>query len=120
MFDWGNGMFRGPRSTRNEQEFADHIRAHAEAAGLGSEQFCPKKGDVLVWHSALGHAGSPVADSELTRKSYVTHYSVSSTFKTHYRDPMHAPEVQKINGAVVYADPSNPTEENCLKRGERF
>ncbi len=36
--------------------------------------FCPKRGDVLLWHGNLPHEGTAVNSPALTRKSYVTHY----------------------------------------------
>ena len=120
MYDWGNGMFRNEQSTGTDELFAKHIRDQAEQLGLDSVTYSPKKGDVLIWHSALAHAGSPVVNPDLTRKSYVTHYSVTSTYDRHYRDPTQVPVIQDVHGAAVYVDPVNAAEENSLRRGERF
>lgn len=54
--------------------YLDRLHQRAKEAGLHLERFLPKKGDVLIWASALVHGGSPVTSSELTRKSLVTHY----------------------------------------------
>jgi len=120
LFDWGNGLFRRSGSTATEQQFADHIERHCDEAGLQRQTFCPKKGDVFVWHAALAHGGSPVLDRTLTRKSHVTHYSMAKTFRRHYRDVTKKPVVERINGALVYHDPTNPSNENRLRRGERL
>jgi hypothetical protein len=42
--------------------------------GLKPSVFLPKKGDVLVWHGNLIHAGSPRRDLSLSRKAVVLHY----------------------------------------------
>ncbi len=120
MFDWGNGIYRRSGSTATDQQFAAHIEGHCEAAGLEPRTFCPKKGDVFVWHAALAHGGSPVGDTSLTRKSHVTHYSMPRTFRRHYRDPSKKPVVERVNGGLVYHDPTDPANENRLQRGERL
>lgn len=44
-------------------------------SGLPVRQFLAKRGEVLVWHSALMHGGAPPQTPERTRKSLVIHYS---------------------------------------------
>lgn len=119
MFDWGNGILRQSGSTATDAQFAEHIDRHCRDAGLARQTFCPKKGDVFVWHAALAHGGSPVLDPSLTRKSYVTHYSVPQTYTRHYRDKTRKPVVEQINGGLVYHDPTNPTDENRLRNADR-
>lgn len=120
LFDWGNGLFRRSGSTATDQQFAAHIEGHCTAAGLAAQPFCPKKGDAFLWHAALAHGGSPVADRTLTRKSHVTHYSQPRTFRRHYRDPAQKPRVERVGKGLVYHDPTDPQNENRLRRGERF
>ncbi len=117
LFDWGNGLHRRAGSTGTDQEFAAHIERHARDAGLDALTFCPKKGDVFVWHAALAHGGSPVLDASLTRKAHVTHYSIPKSFRRHYRDPSRKPVVERMHGALVYHDPTDPANENRLRRG---
>jgi len=118
MFDWGNGLFRRSGSTASDQQFAEHIERHRAEAGLARRTFCPKKGDVFVWHAALAHGGSPVTDASLTRRAHVTHYSQSRTFRRHYRKGKR--RVERLNGALVYHDPTDLENENRLRRGARF
>ncbi len=49
----------------------------AEIAKRGAtvEEFIPKGGDVLVWHSNLIHRGSQPRNPKLLRKSLICHYS---------------------------------------------
>jgi ectoine hydroxylase-related dioxygenase (phytanoyl-CoA dioxygenase family) len=42
--------------------------------GLKQSVFLPKKGDVLLWHGNLIHAGSPRKDLSLSRRAIVLHY----------------------------------------------
>ena len=42
--------------------------------GLTEENFCPKKGDVLIWHAQLYHGGGAVKNRSLSRRSMVNHF----------------------------------------------
>ena len=42
--------------------------------GLQSEGFCPKKGDVFIWHAQLYHGGGKINNRALSRKSMVNHF----------------------------------------------
>jgi hypothetical protein len=44
-------------------------------SGLPTHHFLARRGEVLVWHSALMHGGAPPSSPERTRKSLVVHYS---------------------------------------------
>lgn len=44
-------------------------------SGLPTHHFLAKRGEVLIWHSALMHGGAPPSAPERTRKSLVVHYS---------------------------------------------
>jgi ectoine hydroxylase-related dioxygenase (phytanoyl-CoA dioxygenase family) len=113
-FDWGNGLFLTPESSKHEGHFAEFLEAKCAEAGLQREVFYPKKGDVFFWHAALAHGGSHVVNPALTRKSYVTHYSSKTAYPADRRAPHKAPVVFKINGGEVFQDPGFPEEENRL------
>jgi len=119
-YDWGDGMFRTPNSTGSDQAFADHIHARAKEAGLQATTFAPRKGDVFVWHAALAHGGSAVHNRKLTRKSHVSHYSTARTLTYDFREPKLPAQAIRINGAVVYRHPTDPSQEDVLRAGERF
>jgi Phytanoyl-CoA dioxygenase (PhyH) len=55
---------------------------HLRRSGLPEHHFLAKRGDVLVWHSALMHGGAPPAAPERRRKSLVIHYSALRTQPT--------------------------------------
>ncbi|MFN7959744.1 MAG: phytanoyl-CoA dioxygenase family protein [Thermoanaerobaculia bacterium] len=54
---------------------ADFDRKAFEQAGLQVEPFTPRRGEVLIWHHSLLHGGSLAEAPELTRKSFVIHFS---------------------------------------------
>ena len=75
-FEAGQYMFDGRRMGGDQAVAA--MRYHDEESarrGLAPKLFEAKRGDVLIWHSALLHGGGPVSDEKLTRKSFVVHYS---------------------------------------------
>lgn len=50
-------------------------------AGLAPQLFAARRGEVLVWHGALRHGGSPVRDPRRTRRSFVVHFSTARTYR---------------------------------------
>ena len=53
-----------------------------------NKKFIAKKGDVLLWHALLFHGGSKINTPELTRKSFVIHYTVDGVDQTpHIKGP---------------------------------
>jgi phytanoyl-CoA hydroxylase len=87
FFDWGNGsVLLEPDSVRTPMEFAHHLWARMKQVGIDPVVYCPKKGDVLIWHGNLVHQGIPIQEPGLTRRSYISHYTCLDgyppTFKT--------------------------------------
>ena len=116
-FDWGDGIFRTPQSDRSDAEFAAHLHEQGALNHNEVETFCPKKGDVLLWHGALSHGGSPIREPELTRKSYVTHYSQASTHFWEYRDRGALAERRELNGHYYHVSPLDPDNEDIFRNG---
>jgi ectoine hydroxylase-related dioxygenase (phytanoyl-CoA dioxygenase family) len=56
--------------------------AELERSKLPVKQFTARRGEVLIWHSALTHGGSPTLDPQRTRKSFVVHFSTLSAHPT--------------------------------------
>jgi phytanoyl-CoA hydroxylase len=76
FFDWGNGsVLSEPDSVRSSMEFAHHLWARMKQLRIDPEIYCPKKGDLLIWHGNLAHEGTAIREPGLTRRSYVTHYT---------------------------------------------
>jgi Phytanoyl-CoA dioxygenase (PhyH) len=65
------------------QRYEPAIQKLIEEKGLAREAFLPRKGDVLLWHANLIHAGSPRRDIRLSRKSAVLHYFASGAVCYH-------------------------------------
>lgn len=60
-----------------DEEMAAATQATEEelkVRNLQSETFVGNAGDVFIWHAQLYHGGSPVIDSDSTRRTLVTHY----------------------------------------------
>jgi ectoine hydroxylase-related dioxygenase (phytanoyl-CoA dioxygenase family) len=53
-----------------------------ERSGLPVRQFLARRGEVLLWHSALTHGGAPATRPERTRKSFVVHFSTLADHPT--------------------------------------
>lgn len=77
FYDWGAGAitYDEKTATHTPADFARYLWNRMEEANLKRVEFCPKRGDVLIWHGNLPHEGTQVIDPSLTRKSYVTHYT---------------------------------------------
>jgi hypothetical protein len=67
---------------------------------------------MLFWHAGLVHGGSQAVHPEMTRKSYVTHYSTKSAYPRDRRALEAEPNHIEINNGFLYLDPLNPEEEN--------
>jgi phytanoyl-CoA hydroxylase len=76
-------------------------RAQLDEAGLSVEHFCARRGEVLIWHSALSHGGSPPSVPERTRKSFVVHFSALSSHPTRYSAVSEV--VDGVGGETVFS-----------------
>jgi hypothetical protein len=56
------------------ERYEDYIHALMEKRGIEPVEFHAKKGDALLWSSAIVHGGRPIRDEGRTRWSQVTHY----------------------------------------------
>lgn len=79
-----------------------HMKSECERMGLKARIFEAKKGDVLLWHSALVHGGSRVLDKQRTRKSLVSHYSDIKAYPEDWRNKGKPPRQVEMNGGVYY------------------
>ncbi len=120
-FNFGNGIFfNSLNSTKTPLEYAKYLNDTCQKLGLDKRVLLIKKGDVLIWHSALVHGGSLINDPNQTRKSYVCHYSTVEGLPYHRSHPDEAPIKREINGGVLYEDPRFPDQEDIMKRGESY
>jgi hypothetical protein len=58
--------------------FLAKLLSESKKQGLTEKTFLARKGDGLIWHADLAHGGSPVLDSNATRKSLVGHFCPTS------------------------------------------
>lgn len=82
FYDFGKGLICLSEEHGNDvmrvEEFSDWLLDRIVAGGLEERVFLPKEGDVLIWHAALVHAGTPIKDATRTRYSLVGHYTSSA------------------------------------------
>lgn len=102
-FDFGGGRitydYKHPEVL---PAFSDYLQEQCLAHTLPRELFVAKKGDVLLWHGAVVHGGSPVVDARQSRKSFVAHYSSRRAYPRERRHPLVPPRVTQLNGASFY------------------
>lgn len=60
------------------REFREQYLRIMKEKNHKTQELIINKGDLLIWHGNLLHGGAKVKDSQRTRKSLVTHYSVAS------------------------------------------
>jgi hypothetical protein len=68
------GEFRRRGYAAYFEEYEPAIQRLIADNGLQPAVFLPKRGDVLLWHANLIHAGSPRRDLSLSRRAVVLHY----------------------------------------------
>lgn len=114
-FNFGNGILSNERSTRDPLEFAEYLDTNCKAQGYSKETLLIKRGDALIWHSALAHGGGLITNPDSTRKSYVCHYSTQKALPFHRFKPQESPVVQNYHGVDIYKHPEFGDQENILK-----
>ncbi len=117
-FNFGNGIFFNGQSTHDPNDFARFIEANCAAHGQQRKTLLIKKGDVLLWHAALAHGGDAINNPELTRKSFVCHYSSQNAYRHHRQKPDEEPVRHTYNGGDVFAHPFLKDHEDIFKGGE--
>lgn len=111
-YDFGGGNLLAHGDGPHIRKFESFLAHECEKLGLERVVFCPNKGDILIWHSALVHGGSPRNNLDLTRKSIVSHYSTSSAYPRDRRYVNRPPVVKELNGGVYYALDDSEHEES--------
>jgi phytanoyl-CoA hydroxylase len=118
-FDFGNTgiLFQKGRSLFKPEDFEEYLEATNKKNNINKEILLIKKGDILIWHGALAHGGSPIKDPQRTRKSFVCHYSTTGAYPKHRYESSVKSVESHLNGVTFYADPNNLAEEDILKAG---
>ncbi len=95
-YNSGNGIFT--LGSDSNKRYEDKIAEVIARSGIKPRQFLANAGDVLIWHSNLIHAGSPITGRdenghERTRKSMVCHYFAEDVIC--YHEMSHRPALIK-------------------------
>lgn len=108
FFDWGGGsILYEADSERTPMQFADYLATQMRLNHIEPKVFCPRKGDVLIWHGNLAHEGTPIRDPSRSRKSYVTHYTSLAAYPAEHMKPaaLERKLYQAANGAYCFDFP---------------
>lgn len=118
-FNFGNGiLFRHGESIFGPKLFGKYLDWRCQRDGLKKETLLIKKGDVLIWHSALAHGGHRITNSLATRKSFVCHYTTTKAYPAHKFKRDEAPTITDYNDIAIYANPTIREEEDILTTGK--
>jgi ectoine hydroxylase-related dioxygenase (phytanoyl-CoA dioxygenase family) len=125
FFDWGSGYINNfDRFNSKEQvsSYAKFLELKVKDMNFKPLYFLPKKGDLLIWHGALIHGGSPIKNRNLTRKSFVGHFT---SLDSHYALTPHfkgggfvldAPAVSDIRAFSTEQSGAAPRSYGLLKQ----
>lgn len=58
----------------SNDDYVNYLDENIRALGLEEKHFTARKGDCLLWHANVVHAGSPVTRTGSTRYSFATHF----------------------------------------------
>jgi phytanoyl-CoA hydroxylase len=61
--------------------YTEHLNRIVSGNGLEPRIFLPRRGDLLIWHGALIHGGTAMLNPELTRRSFICHYTSMASHK---------------------------------------
>lgn len=100
VFDDGSVLAEGNGS--HVRAFEHYLGNACREEGLERLIFTPRKGDLLIWHSALVHGGMPRNEPALTRKSIVSHYTTQAAYPYDRRRPDEPPLAITRNGGIYY------------------
>ncbi|HEX7252701.1 MAG TPA: phytanoyl-CoA dioxygenase family protein [Thermoanaerobaculia bacterium] len=97
-----------------------YLDAECRERGLEKVVQQMRKGDVVLWHAALVHGGTPVLDRARTRKSFVSHYSTRTAYARDQRNPADPnPRSRELNGGIYYLWTREGHRENLYPLVER-
>jgi phytanoyl-CoA hydroxylase len=119
-FNFGRtGILKKDISLFNPDQFSQYLDKTCKEHGIEKKVLLIKKGDILIWHGGLAHGGSRINNPEITRKSFVCHYStVEAQPKHRYEFEKEHSEASYYNGVTIYKDPTNPTGEDVVTGGK--
>jgi hypothetical protein len=80
-FDTDSVVLDGKVSDAKRAEYREWNWDRVRELGQLPQRFTCKRGDVFIWHGGLQHGGDKIANPELTRKSFVVHYSTEANYR---------------------------------------
>lgn len=101
VFDDGSVLAEGDGA--HVRAFEQYLETTCRERGLERLVFTPRKGDLLIWHSALVHGGMPRNDPALTRRSMVSHYTTQAAYPRDQRNLNRTPRAIERNGGIYCA-----------------
>ncbi|MCX5957324.1 MAG: phytanoyl-CoA dioxygenase family protein [Cyanobacteria bacterium] len=83
FYDWGQGSILASRDADSSvfASYTKHLEEIVRSRELQPSIFLPKRGDLLIWHGALIHGGTPMQNPGLTRRSFICHYTSMASHK---------------------------------------
>lgn len=83
FYDWNQGGILASRNTdpQTAAGYGHYLSALINQQGWTPSIYLPRRGDLLIWHGALIHGGTAMADPSRTRRSYVCHYTAAANHK---------------------------------------
>ena len=86
----------------NQIQFSEYLDKACKELGIEKKILLIKKGDILIWHGGLAHGGSIINNLEMTRKSFVCHYSTLEAQPKHrYEEHKDSSETSYYNGVAI-------------------
>jgi len=120
-FNWGNGsIVQDATSNKTPDDFVAYLAEHIARNNFKKKIFLPQRGDVLIWHGHLLHEDTAVKKPDLTRRSYVTHYTSLAAYPEAFKMP--AVTAMQLHGGYVFDHPwvANQRLELPSSREARF
>ncbi len=111
-FEFTPGTIEAGSDRTKRLEFQRRLREQMQERGLEARAFTCRRGDVFLWHAGLVHGGQPVANRQLTRKSYVTHYSTAANYHSRRAS-------MKVRDGDGWRSVSRSTDEVLRRPGSR-
>jgi phytanoyl-CoA hydroxylase len=83
FYDWHQGGILASRNIDPQRAagYGQYLDTLIRQQGWTPSIYLPKRGDLLIWHGALIHGGTPMGDASLTRRSYVCHYTAAANHR---------------------------------------
>jgi hypothetical protein len=94
--------------------YLEHLKRKVSENHWGREVFLPRKGDVLMWHGALIHGGTPMKNRRLTRKSFICHYT---SLESHHEFSGQANNGYEINGGHIFGKAPARIQDAMVAKG---